>query len=53
VGDADHLAPLGQRAQLSAHGASGLAADARIHLVEDERRLATVARDAHQRQHHA
>ncbi len=54
VGDAQDLAPLGQRAQLAADRARRLAADARVDLVEDERcRALALARDAHECEHRA
>ena len=53
VGDADDLAAGGQLAQLLADGAGRDAADARVDLVEDERRRAGLGRRAHQREHHA
>ena len=43
--------PCGEVAQLLADGAGGLAADARVDLVEDERARAGLGGDAHQRQH--
>src|SRR5215217_4730924 len=53
VRDADHLAPGGEVAQLLAHRSCGLAADARVDLVEDERAGPGLGRSTHQRQHHA
>ena len=47
------LALGGQRAQLLADRARGLAADARVDLVEDERRPRAVAGHAEQGEHHA
>ena len=44
--------PVGERAQLLADRARRLAADARVDLVEDQRRRTGLGRGAHQRQHH-
>src|SRR5436190_11486664 len=53
VGDAENLPATAERAQLLAHRARRVAADARVDLVEDERARTAAGRDAHQREHHA
>jgi hypothetical protein len=53
VRDAEDLAVGREAAQALAHGARGLAADARVDLVEHQRRVPARVRDAHQREHHA
>src|SRR3954453_11250514 len=46
VRDAEHLTAAPERAQLLAHGASGVTANAGVDLVEHERARAATGRDA-------